>query len=351
MKAALVEQYHEPLAIRDIPEPAHDSDGVVVEVKACGVCRSDWHGWQGEWPGFTGGSLPHIFGHEFVGLVSDIGNNVSRYRVGDRVIVPFTLGCGHCEYCRSGHSNVCPTVSMPGFSYDGGFAQYVTVPDADANLVKLPDAVDFTDAAGMGCRLMTAYHGIVEVGQIHPGDWLVVYGAGGVGLSATLVATSAGANVIAVDIADGKLALARKVGAIATINSRETDPVEAVRELTDGGADKSVDALGISETLHNAVNSLRSRGTHIQIGMTAEGPVGDVALTINDLIAKEIDFRGSFGMPAVEFRYLLNQVTAGKMKPGQLVTKTIALSEVNDALTAMSTYNTVGTTVITDFTR
>ena len=170
MKAALVEQYHEPLAIRDIPEPAHDSDGVVVAVKACGVCRSDWHGWQGEWPGFTGGSLPHIFGHEFVGLVSDIGNNVSRYRVGDRVIVPFTLGCGHCEYCRSGHSNVCPTVSMPGFSYDGGFAQYVTVPDADANLVKLPDAVDFTDAAGMGCRLMTAYHGIVEVGQIHPGD-------------------------------------------------------------------------------------------------------------------------------------------------------------------------------------
>ena len=147
MKAALVEQYHEPLAIRDIPEPAHDSDGVVVEVKACGVCRSDWHGWQGEWPGFTGGSLPHIFGHEFVGLVSDIGNNVSRYRVGDRVIVPFTLGCGHCEYCRSGHSNVCPTVSMPGFSYDGGFAQYVTVPDADANLVKLPDAVDFTAAA------------------------------------------------------------------------------------------------------------------------------------------------------------------------------------------------------------
>ncbi|MES6390054.1 alcohol dehydrogenase catalytic domain-containing protein, partial [Cutibacterium acnes] len=100
MKAALVEQYHEPLAIRDIPEPAHDSDGVVVEVKACGVCRSDWHGWQGEWPGFTGGSLPHIFGHEFVGLVSDIGSNVSRYRVGDRVIVPFTLGCGHCEYCR-----------------------------------------------------------------------------------------------------------------------------------------------------------------------------------------------------------------------------------------------------------
>ena len=240
---------------------------------------------------------------------------------------------------------------MPGFSYDGGFAQYVTVPDADANLVKLPDAVDFTDAAGMGCRLMTAYHGIVEVGQIHPGDWLVVYGAGGVGLSATLVATSAGANVIAVDIADDKLALARKVGAIATINSRETDPVEAVRELTDGGADKSVDALGISETLHNAVNSLRSRGTHIQIGMTAEGPVGDVALTINDLIAKEIDFRGSFGMPAVEFRYLLNQVAASKMKPGQLVTKTIALSEVNDALTAMSTYNTVGTTVITDFTR
>lgn len=351
MKAAVVEHYKEPLVIENVAEPTHDPDGVLVEVKACGVCRSDWHGWQGEWPGFTGNSLPHIFGHEFVGQISETGTNVSRYRVGDRVIVPFTLGCGHCEYCRSGHSNVCPEVSMPGFSYDGGFAQFVAVPDADANLVKLPDTVTFTDAAGMGCRFMTAYHGVIEVGRIHPGDWLVVYGAGGVGLSATLVATSAGANVIAVDLADDKLKLARKVGAVETINSHETDPVAAVRELTGGGADKSIDALGISDTLHNAVNSLRSRGIHIQIGMTPEGPAGQVPLTINDIVSKEIDFRGSFGMPAVEFRYLLNQVAAGKVKPGQLVAKTIALSEVNDALTAMSTYNTVGTSVITDFTR
>ena len=238
---------------------------------------------------------------------------------------------------------------MPGFNYNGGFAQYVAVPDADANLVKLPDTVAFTDAAGMGCRLMTAYHGVVEVGRIHPGDWLVVYGAAGVGLSATHIATSAGANVITVDIADDKLELARKVGAAETINSRETNPVEAVRELTGGGADKSIDALGIPDTLHDAVNSLRSGGVHIQIGMTPEGPAGDVPLTINDIVAKEIDFRGS-GMPAVEFRYLLNQVAAGKLQPGQLVTKTIALQDVNDALNAMSTYNTVGTSVITDFT-
>ena len=350
MKAAVVEQYKESLVIEDVPDLANDVNGVIVDVKACGVCRSDWHGWQGEWPGFTNSSLPHIFGHEFVGKVREVGTNVTQFKIGDRVIIPFTVGCGHCWYCRTGHSNVCPDIVMPGFTYDGGFAEYVHIPNADANLVALPDAVSFSDAAGMGCRFMTAYHGVVEVGRVHPGDWLVVYGAGGVGLSATQIATSAGANVIAVDIADDKLDLARKIGAVETINSSNTDPVGAVRELTRGGADMSVDALGIPVTLRNAVASLRPRGRHVQIGMTPEGKNGEVPRGINDLITNEISYRGSFGMPTVEFRYLLDQVATKKLQPGQLVTKTIPLSKVNDALNAMTTYKTVGTTVITDFT-
>lgn len=350
MRAAVVEQYKKPLVVENVPDPVDDAGGVIVDVKACGVCRSDWHGWRGEWPGFTGGDLPHTFGHEFVGVVSDAGKSVTQFKPGDRVIIPFTLGCGHCWFCRTGHSNVCPDITMPGFTYDGGFAEYVHVPNADSNVVPLPDAVSFQEAAGMGCRFMTAYHGVVEVGKVHPGDWLVVYGAGGVGLSATQIASGAGANVIAVDIADDKLDLARKIGAVETINSSTTDPIEAVREITGGGADMSVDALGIPTTLRNAVGSLRRRGTHVQIGMTPEGEGGEVALTINDLITNEIDYRGSFGMPTVEFRYLLDQVSTGKLHPGDLVTRAIGLSDVNEALDNMTTYKTVGTSVVTDFT-
>lgn len=349
MKAAVVEEYKKPLVIEDVADPTGDKDGVIIDIKACGVCRSDWHGWQGEWPGFTNSSLPHIFGHEFVGVVAEVGAAVTQFKAGDRVIIPFTIGCGHCWYCRTGHSNVCPDITMPGFTYAGGFAEQVFIANADANLVALPDAVSFTDAAGMGCRFMTAYHGVVEIGRVHPGDWVAVFGAGGVGLSATQIATSAGANVIAVDIADDKLDLARKVGAVQTVNSSGTDPVTAVREITGGGADMSIDALGIPVTLRSALASLRRRGVHVQIGMTPEGAKGEVPLTINDLITNEIDYRGSFGMPTVEFPYLLQEVATGKLHPGDLVTRTIKLSEVNDALNAMTTYKTVGTSVITDF--
>lgn len=350
MKAAVVEQYRKPLVVEETSDPKNDAGGVIVEVKACGVCRSDWHGWQGQWPGFTSSDLPHTFGHEFVGVVAQVGRDVTQFSTGDRVIIPFTLGCGHCWYCRTGHSNVCPDITMPGFTYNGGFAQYVHVPAADANLVHLPDAVSFSDAAGMGCRFMTAYHGVVEVGRVHPGDWLAVYGAGGVGLSAIQIATAAGANVVAVDIADDKLDLARRIGAVKTVNSTNTDPVAAIRDLTGGGADMSIDALGIPDTLHNAVASLRRRGIHVQIGMTPEGKDGQVPLPINDLITNEIDYRGSFGMPTVEFRYLLDEVATGKLHPGRLVTSTISLSQVNDALKNMTTYKTLGTSVITDFT-
>lgn len=350
MKAALVEEYQAPVVVRDVPDPVNDDDGVIIEVKACGVCRSDWHGWQGEWPGFTTSAMPHILGHEFVGEVVEVGSGVTQFEKGARVIIPFTIGCGSCWYCRTGHSNVCTDIMMPGFTTNGGFAQYVHVGNADLNLVRLPDAVPFVDAAGMGCRFMTAYHGVIEVGKVHPGDWVVVYGAGGVGLSATQIASAAGANVIAVDIADDKLELARKVGAVETVNSSNDDPVQAVMEHTHGGADMSVDALGIPVTVRSALASLRPRGTHVQIGMTTEGEGGEVPLTLNDIIVKEISYRGSFGMPAVEFRYLLNEIATNKLRPGELVTGTIDLSGVNDALVAMTEYRTLGATVITDFT-
>lgn len=150
MKAAVLEKFKEPLVIKNVKEPELTPDGVIVKLKACGVCRSDWHGWMGEWTGFLA-PLPHILGHEMSGEVEEVGKNVRNFKRGDRVIIPFTLGDGTCPYCRAGHSNVCDHQVMPGFTYDGGFAQYTHISDADSNLMHLPDGVEFVEASAMGC--------------------------------------------------------------------------------------------------------------------------------------------------------------------------------------------------------
>lgn len=348
MKAAVVEEYKKPLVIEDVPDPSNDAKGVIVELQACGVCRSDWWGWQGDWPDYTA-PLPHIYGHEFVGRVCDAGSEVNNFHVDDRVIVPFTVGCGHCDYCQSGRSNLCRELEMPGFSYNGGFAEYVHVPNADANLLTIPEELGYTQAASLGCRYMTSYHGLVRVGQVEPGDWVAVYGAGGIGLAATQIASAVGALPVVVARHDEKLQLAKKVGAAAVVNGVKTNPVEAIKEITGGGADLSVDAVGARETMLNGINSLKAGGTHVQIGMLSEGAEGEVPLTVDPLIISEIAIKGSWGMPAVEFPKLLNQVAAGKLNPGALVTGEIPLSRINEPLDAMTSFNTLGIKVITDF--
>lgn len=348
MKAAVLESFKEPLTIKDVKEPELTPDGVIVKLKACGVCRSDWHGWMGEWTGFLA-PLPHILGHEMSGEVEEVGKNIRNFKKGDRVIIPFTLGDGTCPYCRSGHSNVCDHQVMPGFTYDGGFAEYTHVPDADSNLMHLPDGVEFVEASAMGCRFMTAFHGMVGQGKVAPGDWVAVFGAGGVGLSATQICTAIGANVIAVDISDEKLEFAKKVGAVEAINSKNEDPSEAIKEMTKGGAQVGVDALGIQETMLNSVNSLNKRGRHVQIGMTPFGEKGRLKIPVNDIVSKEIQFNGSFGMPVSEFPGMLQMVEKKRLEPGKLVTKTISLEGIDEAFHDMTTFSGLGVTVITDF--
>lgn len=350
MKAAVLEEFTKPLNVTDVPDPTLTNDGAIIEVKACGICRSDWHGWKGEWTGFLA-PLPMIGGHEMSGIVKEVGKNVKKVKVGDRVIVPFTCGDGTCQACLEGDSNVCEHQTMPGFTYNGGFAEYAHVPTADFNLIPLPDEVDFSQASGMGCRFMTAYHGVLSVGDVRPGDWVSVYGAGGVGLSAIQIATAAGANVIAVDIAQDKLDFAKKMGAVHTVNSMETDPVEAIKDYTHGGADVSVDALGINATLLASLNSTKRKGRAVQIGMTPMGKDGDIPIAVNDIIANEVAYLGSFGMPRAEFPALLNQVATGKLRPGDLVTAETNLSGIVDVYHDMDTFKVNGVTVITDFTK
>ena len=185
MKAAVFQGTKKPLVVQDVPDPVCAPNGALIRVEANGVCRSDWHAWSGDWHWMGLVAQPgQVLGHELCGVVEEVGKDVKSFKKGDRVVVPFSQGDGTCDYCRNGQSNVCDTPLTPGFSYSGGFGRMVPVPFADLNLVALPKNVDFIEAASMGCRFMTSFHGIVDRAQVKPGEWVAVYGCGGIGLSA-----------------------------------------------------------------------------------------------------------------------------------------------------------------------
>jgi D-arabinose 1-dehydrogenase-like Zn-dependent alcohol dehydrogenase len=350
MRAAVFEGVRKPLVVRDMPDPSPAPDGAVIRVEANGICRTDWHLWTGDWT-WVGIQLPtpHVFGHEFCGVVEEAGANVKNWKAGDRVLVPFSQGEGSCEWCRTGHHNVCDTPLVPGVAYWGGFGRKVAVPFADVNLVRLPDKVPFTDAASMGCRYMTAFHALVDQGDVRPGEWVAVHGCGGVGLSAVQIAAAMGANVIAVDVSDEKLAAAKGEGALHTINASKDEPIGAIMGLTGGGAHVSIDALGVKATCTNSVMCVRKRGRHIQVGLTSGAEQGQVALPIDIIVLKEVRIIGSLGMQAPNFGRMLQMVESGKLNPGKLVHKKIKLEEASGVLEAMDKYGTVGVTVISQY--
>lgn len=347
MKAAVLEAYNAPLVLREVADPEPGRSGAVIKVAANGICRSDWHAWAEHWPGFL--KLPHVLGHEMCGIVEAVGPEVTRFAPGQRVVVPFSGGDGICEWCHGGLPHICDDPVMPGFRSWGGFAEFVAVDKADFNLVALPEAVSFLAGAGMGCRFMTAFHGLTERVRLHGGEWVVVYGCGGVGLSVVEIAGCLGAQVVAVDIDADKLAMARELGAVATVDATADDPVTAVKEMTAGGAQVSVDALGIQQTCENALRSLTKRGRHLQIGMTTGQDGGRLRVPIDDVIGKELQIYGSKGMAAFNFPSMLRLVAAGRLDPGRLVTKTIALEEAGEVLAGMGRFDTLGFTVIDRF--
>src|SRR5450631_2546330 len=215
MRAVTYRGYAQVPAVGDVGEPACPADGVVISVGATGVCRSDWHAWKGHEPVV----LPHIGGHELAGVVAAAGPEVTGWRAGDRVTVPFVCGCGHCEFCLAGDAQVCPAQTQPGFTGPGSFAELVAIHAADANLVALPAAVDFVTAACLGCRFATAFRAVTAHGRVRAGDWLAVHGCGGVGLSAVMIGAALGARVVAVDVSPAALARARELGAEAVVNA------------------------------------------------------------------------------------------------------------------------------------
>jgi alcohol dehydrogenase len=340
MKAALMRAFTEPLQVEDVPDPELPADGVVVAVRATGVCRSDWHGWMGHDPAIA---LPHVPGHELAGEVAAVGSEVRGFAVGDRVTVPFCCGCGTCEPCRHGQTQICDRDFQPGFTAWGSFAELVAVPRADLNLVRLPEALGFVEAASLGCRFMTAFAAVTEHGRVGAGDWVAVHGCGGVGLSALMIAGALGASVVAVDVDDETLALARSLGAAHTVNAR--DPVDEIVELTGGGAHVSLDALGSAATCANSIRCLRKRGRHVQVGLMLEHD-RTAPLPMDRVIAYELELRGVHGMAVGRYDALLRLVTQGTVEPAQLIGRTIGLDEAGAELAAMGTFAQRGVSVV-----
>ena len=330
MRAVIYDRFGELPEVRDVPDPEPPAGGVVVAVRATGLCRSDWHGWRGH---DTDIRLPHVPGHEFAGEIAAVGTGVRDWRVGDRVTAPFVCACGTCPACLAGDQQVCHRQEQPGFTYWGSFADLVVVPNAETNLVRLSDGVGYAAAATLGCRFATAFRAVVAQGRVRPGEWVVVHGCGGVGLSAVMVAVAAGARVVAVDVSAGALALARRFGAAATVDG-STSPVAAIREITGGGAHLSLDALGSQATLTASVEGLRRRGRHVQVGLLP-AVTGRPAVPMELVVAHELEILGSHGMPAHAYRELLPLVETGALRPAELVTGELALADAPAALAAM----------------
>lgn len=343
MKAAIYRNFQGPIAIEVVDDPVPAPDGVVVAVKANGVCRSDWHGWMGHDSDIA---LPHVPGHELAGVIAAVGSRVRKWRVGDRVTSPFICGCGTCPECESGNQQVCPRQEQPGFTHWGAFAEFVALRYADTNLVALPDTLDFTTAASLGCRFATAYRAVVSQARAVEGEWLAVHGCGGVGLSAVMIAAARGVKVLAVDVDDDKLAFARSIGAKATLRAdRVANMADAVADLTHGGAHASIDAVGGARQMRASIDSLRRLGRHVQVGLLVADE-REPAVPMARVVAHELEIRGSHGLQAHVYPAMLQEIANGLLDPAKLIGRRVGLREGVDLLVTEEAFATVGVTVI-----
>ncbi len=345
MRAAYYSKFEGPITIENLPDPEPVEGGVVLKVEATGLCRSDWHGWMGHDPDIE---LPHVPGHELAGTVVQIGKEVSKFKVGDRVTVPFVSGCGNCEQCSSGNHQVCDYQFQPGFTHWGSFAEYVGIHYAETNLVHLPSSISFETAASLGCRFITSYRAVVHQGQASENQWVAIHGCGGVGLSAIMIANALGAKVIAIDIDLEKLEFTKAIGAHHTINANKQDVVESIKELTKGGVHISVDALGSKETCFNSIANLRKRGKHIQVGLMA-GADYLPSIPMHLVVANELEVIGSHGMQAHRYPEMLEKIESGLLQPQKLIGDLISLEEGVKILPQMNEFHGVGVKVINQF--
>jgi D-arabinose 1-dehydrogenase-like Zn-dependent alcohol dehydrogenase len=352
MKAAQIVEFRKPLEIIDLPDPTPGPTDVVLKVEACGICRTDWHLWNGDWDwmGFKA-PLPHVPGHEISGVVAEMGSKVKRLTLDSRVTVPWTLACGQCDWCRRGRTNVCQNIAAAGFVYPGAYAEYVRIPNADLNVVPLPDAIEPLAAAGLSCRYMTSYGAVLRQGKVQGGQWVTVFGAGGgMGLAAVQIASAVGAQVIAVDIDAAKLEKAKSEGAVAGVLAAEAALPQAIQEISGGGAHVSIDTVGRSDTIVNSILGLRRGGRHVQAAYTTQPDRGMLAIPVDILGLTEVEIVGcGSGLPHSDFPELITMVERGVLRPASLVTREVGLADLTEVLEAMDAYDTIGVNAVTSF--
>jgi D-arabinose 1-dehydrogenase-like Zn-dependent alcohol dehydrogenase len=347
MRAALLVEYASPLTVTTVHDPDLTSSGAIIRVDACGVCRSDWHVWKGDWRWRMNPPLPHILGHEVAGEVVAFGKEVKNFRAGMKVTLPFHLSCGHCAWCDSGQSNLCDAYTAIGFSVPGGFAELINIPNADETLFELPPTVSPVDAAALGCRVTSAFHGIVDKAQLRPGETMIVFGCGGLGLAAVQIGIALGARVIAVDRNQAALDNAKQEGAATLIAEGDSSRIaEDVRDLTAGGGDVTVDALGSIHTLTPALESLKKRGRHLQLGLTGMEEKGFLPTALDSVVKRELTIVGSVGCPRASFEKLLVLVESGKLSPGRLISRRIDFGGIDNVFAEMSEYRNSGFSII-----
>ena len=336
MRGVLIEAFGEPPRVADLPDPQCPDDGVVVRVAATGVCRSDWHAWQGHDPDV---GLPHVPGHELAGTVVAAGRAVRHWRVGDQVTVPFVCACGRCPACRAGEHQVCEQQTQPGFTHWGSFAELVALRHADVNLVAVPEGMTPAVAASLGCRFATAYRALGVHARVEAGEAVAVHGCGGVGLSAVMIAAAAGARVVAVDPSPAARAAACELGAIVTVDPTGLTPDEVAAQVVDaadGPVAASLDALGHPDAAVASVLGLRRRGRHVQVGLLL-AEQAFTALPMDRIVAWELEVYGSHGMAAHEYPAMLARVASGELDPARLLGRVVGLDEAPAALAEVGT--------------
>jgi propanol-preferring alcohol dehydrogenase len=339
MKAAVVEQFGKPLQLREWDVPPPGAGQILIKTEACGVCHTDLHAAHGDWPAKP--TLPFIPGHEAIGLVTALGTGVTIVKEGDRVGVPWLYSaCGCCEHCLAGWETVCAHAQFGGYTRNGGFAEYVV---ADPNYVaQVPAGLAAADAAPLICAGITTYKGIKET-VARPGEWIAISGVGGLGHLAIQYAKAMGLLVCAIDVDDGKLDHARRLGADLTINAKGGDPVAAVQKGTGGGAHGVLITAPSLPAFKQGVGMTRKRGTCVLVGL----PPGEFPVALFDVVANCITIRGSFVGTRRDMAETLAFATGGKVKADFELQPLSAINEVFDRLV----HGQVASRVVLDFTR
>jgi alcohol dehydrogenase, propanol-preferring len=339
VKAAIFHGAHLPLAVEEVLTPVPGPGELLVRVSACGVCHTDLHYLDHGTPTFK--KPPMVLGHEIAGVVAETGDGVDRFASGDRVLLPAVLPCGDCALCRTGRENVCERSVMLGNNVDGGYAEYIVI--AARHAFVLPPEIPLVEGAIIADALTTPYHAVVNRGRVQPGDWVVVVGCGGIGLNVVQMAAALGARVVGVDLSDGKLEWARRMGAVETVNPGAVPRLDrAIREITGGGAEVALECVGKPSSQEQALNALRTGGRLVLVGYSPD------AMTLNGgrVMFRELEVVGSLGCRPVDYPRVIELARQGRLRVAEMVTHRFPLAEINLAFDTLRAGEAVRAVVV-----